>query len=77
MLFSESLVQLVVITTDLPSHENLHFTATHLEPTLFTDSGPWRAAPRSRDATKPLSDNLAETTKPADRLTPTTKPAMT
>lgn len=40
---------------------------------LFTDSGPWTARPA--DAPKPrLSDNLADTTKPAGQMT-TDKPA--
>jgi sporulation protein YlmC with PRC-barrel domain len=44
---------------------------------VFTDAGPWSAAPRSSDATKPLSDNLADTTKPRERMAQTTKPADT
>lgn len=35
---------------------------------VFTDTGPWTAAPRSSDATKPLSDNQADTARPADRV---------
>jgi sporulation protein YlmC with PRC-barrel domain len=42
---------------------------------IFTDSGLWTSSSRTSDATKPLSDNLADTTRPAGRIAQTTKPA--
>ncbi len=44
---------------------------------VFTDTGPWSATPRTSDATKPLSDSLSDTTRPADRMAQATKPVDT